>query len=142
MARVDFLHDQRRKDGVRQFLVRWRGHEAADDSWVAENDILDPSLITAFEQAGCRLRGFRRGGAPVDIALKRFLAIHGTASVYTNLPRGGWTFRAATIRADLFEAIVSLPKLTGSSCVTFSGEPPAPSHHHTITACAIRGTPP
>ena len=46
---VERLLDQRKRKNVKQYLVRWSGFGAADDTWEPESN-LDPELTFAFRQ--------------------------------------------------------------------------------------------
>lgn len=45
---VERILRERVKGGKRLFLVRWKGFDAEDDTWEAEENILSKDLITSF----------------------------------------------------------------------------------------------
>lgn len=45
---VEKVVNQRKKGGVKEYLIRWKGCKAADDTWEPEDGINCPELIAAF----------------------------------------------------------------------------------------------
>lgn len=45
---VERVINQRKKDGKKEYLIRWKGCKAADDTWEPEDGISCPELIAAF----------------------------------------------------------------------------------------------
>jgi hypothetical protein len=39
----------RRGQGKVEYFVKWEGYDSSEDSWVLQEDILDPELIALFE---------------------------------------------------------------------------------------------
>lgn len=42
--------DEKVKDGVKHYLVRWRGYRMDDDTWEPENSLNCPDLISKFQE--------------------------------------------------------------------------------------------
>ena len=52
--------------GVKRYLVRWRGHDSAADSWVRVEDLVHcPERVAEYDAAAPRRRAARRGAATV-----------------------------------------------------------------------------
>ena len=55
--RVDYLLGKRDKDAKVQYLVRWVGYDANDDTWEDEANIIDKKLIRDFQRGVSAPRG-------------------------------------------------------------------------------------
>ena len=59
---VELLLNRRRVRGVLRYLVRWRGHSSADDSWLRVEDLsLCAEKVAEYDAAAPRPRAARRG---------------------------------------------------------------------------------
>ena len=45
---VERVEDIRNKDGETQYLVKWKGYSALENSWVAETDFNETEVIEEF----------------------------------------------------------------------------------------------
>ena len=66
---MELLLNRRRLRGVTRYLVRWRGHTAADDEWLPLEELAHcPEKVAEYDAAAPRRRAARRGdpaAAPV-----------------------------------------------------------------------------
>ncbi|XP_055341573.1 chromobox protein homolog 2-like [Paramacrobiotus metropolitanus] len=63
--KCELLKERRVKNGRTEYLVKWRGWSQRHNTWEPEENILDPSLIRAFElEQQSKLTRKRRRGRP------------------------------------------------------------------------------
>ncbi|KAL0154036.1 hypothetical protein M9458_050695, partial [Cirrhinus mrigala] len=73
---VNTILDSRRRRGHLQYLIDWEGFGPEERSWVAAEDILDPSLTLSFHSAHPDRPAPRRRGRPRRVARRGGLCHH------------------------------------------------------------------
>jgi chromobox protein 5 len=53
---VEYIRDERRKGRgrKREYLVHWMGYPSSDDSWVSEEDLNAPELLTEYQKQSAK----------------------------------------------------------------------------------------
>lgn len=54
MFQVEKIVDEKVVNGVRQYLIRWKGYDAKDDTWEPEDTLNCPDLIKKFKKSSKR----------------------------------------------------------------------------------------
>ncbi|KAG4071257.1 hypothetical protein HA402_003961 [Bradysia odoriphaga] len=48
---VQLIYDEKMVDGVKHYLVRWKGYKMDDDTWEPENSLNCPDLISKYQES-------------------------------------------------------------------------------------------